>query len=384
MTPSPAASLVDWTLEASVVGSFSRIGYHTRRRLFDWTPLQSLRLDGKVAIVTGGTSGLGRSAAESIAELGGNVCIVGRDPERTERVRSEISVAGRPRGRGRPRRSLVSRRDRGLRRAFRRGSRPPGPPRPERWGANPQIHGHRRGQRADVRDSGPFTVPAHPCAAASARGGGTVARDRGGIGRHVHRAARRRCPRRGAGHVRRDERIRALQASTGRAGRGVDATAARHRHHRQRHASRLGRHPRAPNRAARLHPRRRAAAPDAGGRSRHDRLARGSPGRRGDQRSVLPRPASACEAPPAPYPSSGRGPRGGAAMAALRGAHGPVRGGWGRLGSEPEPKGVVRFRPRRLRSVAAFRRRRSCGAAKACTSRRDRAHRLGRRSPFAE
>jgi dehydrogenase/reductase SDR family protein 12 len=91
--PSPAASLVDWTLEASVVGSFTRIGYHTRRRLYDWTPLQSLRLDGKVAIVTGATSGLGRAAAGSIAAVGGQVCIVGRDAARTERVRSEISAA---------------------------------------------------------------------------------------------------------------------------------------------------------------------------------------------------------------------------------------------------------------------------------------------------
>ena len=93
MTPSPATNLVDWTLEASVVGSYTRIGYHTRRRLFDWTPLHSLRLNGKVAIVTGATSGLGRAAAQSIAELGGHVCIVGRDPTRTERARSEISAA---------------------------------------------------------------------------------------------------------------------------------------------------------------------------------------------------------------------------------------------------------------------------------------------------
>ncbi len=93
MTPSAGANLVDAVLEASVVGSFTRIGYHTRRRLFDWTPLQSLELDGKVAIVTGATSGLGRAAAESIAGLGGSVCIVGRDPERTERARSEISAA---------------------------------------------------------------------------------------------------------------------------------------------------------------------------------------------------------------------------------------------------------------------------------------------------
>ena len=46
-----------------------------------------------MAIVTGATSGLGRAAAESIAALGGHVCIVGRDPERTERARSEISAA---------------------------------------------------------------------------------------------------------------------------------------------------------------------------------------------------------------------------------------------------------------------------------------------------
>ena len=93
MTPSRGAQAVDRALEASVVGSFTRIGYHTRRRLFEWRPLESLGLEGKVAVVTGATSGLGRTAAGLIAQLGGHVCIVGRDPERTERARSEISEA---------------------------------------------------------------------------------------------------------------------------------------------------------------------------------------------------------------------------------------------------------------------------------------------------
>lgn len=93
MTSVPGAKLVDWALEASVAGSFTRIGYLARRRLYDWTPLGSFDLGGKVAIVTGATSGLGRVAAGSIAALGGHVCIVGRDAARTERARSEIAAA---------------------------------------------------------------------------------------------------------------------------------------------------------------------------------------------------------------------------------------------------------------------------------------------------
>jgi dehydrogenase/reductase SDR family member 12 len=93
VSPLPGAAIVDAILEASVVGSFTRVGYQARRRLYDWVPLESLQLEGKVAIVTGATSGLGREAAELLARQGALVCIVGRDPARTERARSEIAAA---------------------------------------------------------------------------------------------------------------------------------------------------------------------------------------------------------------------------------------------------------------------------------------------------
>jgi dehydrogenase/reductase SDR family member 12 len=84
------ARAVDAVLEASVVGSFTRLGYDARRRLYDWTPLDELRLDGKTAMVTGSTSGLGRETAGLLARQGAHVCVVGRDSARTERTRAEI------------------------------------------------------------------------------------------------------------------------------------------------------------------------------------------------------------------------------------------------------------------------------------------------------
>ena len=75
--------LVDAALELSVVGSYSRIGYAIRSRLGGWTPPR--RVDGRVALVTGGTSGIGRAIASSLAGIGATVVVVGRDEARGER-----------------------------------------------------------------------------------------------------------------------------------------------------------------------------------------------------------------------------------------------------------------------------------------------------------
>ena len=50
--------------------------------------------DDQVVIVTGGGSGIGRCTAHELAHLGAHVAIVGRNPEKLDRVRSEIEADG--------------------------------------------------------------------------------------------------------------------------------------------------------------------------------------------------------------------------------------------------------------------------------------------------
>jgi NAD(P)-dependent dehydrogenase (short-subunit alcohol dehydrogenase family) len=52
------------------------------------------RFHGKAAIVTGGTSGIGRATAVLFAQEGARVVVVGRDEDRGHRVEDEIAAAG--------------------------------------------------------------------------------------------------------------------------------------------------------------------------------------------------------------------------------------------------------------------------------------------------
>jgi dehydrogenase/reductase SDR family member 12 len=85
---------LDALLEWSVVGSFTRVGPALRRRLDHWAPLQGRRLDGKVIVMSGATSGLGRCAARAFARMGATLEILARNPEKATATCAELRREG--------------------------------------------------------------------------------------------------------------------------------------------------------------------------------------------------------------------------------------------------------------------------------------------------
>ena len=85
------ASIVDGLLELSIIGSFSRLGPSIRRRLFHWDAVPDWRLEGRSALITGPTSGLGRELALALGSLGARLILVGRDPEKLESVAGTLA-----------------------------------------------------------------------------------------------------------------------------------------------------------------------------------------------------------------------------------------------------------------------------------------------------
>jgi NAD(P)-dependent dehydrogenase (short-subunit alcohol dehydrogenase family) len=82
-------SLMDTALDRTVVGGYTNVGY--RLRSIWWGADELERMDGKVVLVTGATSGLGRAAAEGFARLGATVWLLARDAQRGERARAAVA-----------------------------------------------------------------------------------------------------------------------------------------------------------------------------------------------------------------------------------------------------------------------------------------------------
>lgn len=82
--PPSLPTLVDTALEATIVGSFTRIGPAVRSRLDGWQPLSAYDLDGRTVLVTGGNGGLGTATVELLLEAGATVHITVRSEDKGE------------------------------------------------------------------------------------------------------------------------------------------------------------------------------------------------------------------------------------------------------------------------------------------------------------
>jgi NAD(P)-dependent dehydrogenase (short-subunit alcohol dehydrogenase family) len=59
----------------------------------EWSDLL-MATDSLTALITGGTSGIGRATADKLAQLGIHVIVVGRNTERGEKTVAEVRAAG--------------------------------------------------------------------------------------------------------------------------------------------------------------------------------------------------------------------------------------------------------------------------------------------------
>ncbi|HET8719217.1 MAG TPA: SDR family NAD(P)-dependent oxidoreductase [Nocardioidaceae bacterium] len=85
---------LDAALDRTVAPGYTRVGLAVRRHLPTWPadPAPG-SLEGRSALVTGATSGLGTATARGLARLGAQVHLVVRDEDKGERVRAQLLKA---------------------------------------------------------------------------------------------------------------------------------------------------------------------------------------------------------------------------------------------------------------------------------------------------
>jgi NAD(P)-dependent dehydrogenase (short-subunit alcohol dehydrogenase family) len=88
------ASFSDAALEAIIAPSWSTIGFAVRKRLEGWDANPLPRLDGRVVVLTGFTSGIGLAAATRLGKLGATLHLVGRNPDRVDATASALRDSG--------------------------------------------------------------------------------------------------------------------------------------------------------------------------------------------------------------------------------------------------------------------------------------------------
>lgn len=69
--------------------SFTRLGYAWRKRTW---PEEERSMAGRTVVITGATSGLGLSAAHSLARLDARIVLVGRNAEKLESTRASVAA----------------------------------------------------------------------------------------------------------------------------------------------------------------------------------------------------------------------------------------------------------------------------------------------------